>query len=221
MHLLKDILTFAWRGSGKYVLISCVVLSVIADLASLAPVIGLIASFLLSGYFCAVYYQLIQSSATGGKEAPDFPETSNIMEDILWPMLQIIAVALVSFGPCIGYMIWAGEESANPLVIYGLLGFGVVYFPMAMLAVVILGYTGALMPHIVLPAIFRGGWIYWAGVVMLLALYFMKSAIDDIFSGKIIIGNLIMAVIGSYTLMTNARILGVVYREREEELGWM
>jgi hypothetical protein len=77
------------------------------------------------------------------------------------------------------------------------------------------------MPHIVLPAIFRGGWIYWAGVVMLLALYFMKSTIDDLFSGSIIIGNLIMAVIGSYTLMTNARILGVVYREREEELGWM
>lgn len=221
MHLLKDILTFAWRGSGKYVLISCVVLSVIADLASLAPVIGLIASLLLSGYFCAVYYQLIQSSATGGKEAPDFPETSNIMEDILWPMLQIFAVALVSFGPCIGYMIWAGEESANPMVVYGLLGLGVVYFPMAMLAVVILGYTGALMPHIVVPAIFRGGWIYWAGVVMLLALYFMKSTIDDMFSGKIIIGHLIMAVIGSYTLMTNARILGIVYREREEELGWM
>jgi hypothetical protein len=30
-----------------------------------------------------------------------------------------------------------------------------------------------------------------------------------------------MAIVGSYTLMTNARILGVVYRERKEELGWL
>jgi hypothetical protein len=221
MNVFHDILTFAWRGSGKYVLITCVVLSLVADLASLAPLIGILASLLMSGYFCAVYYQLIESSATGGKEAPEFPDTSNLLEDIIMPMLQIIAVAIVSFGPCIGYLILGGGESANPLITLGLLALGIIYFPMAMLAVVILGYTGALSPHIVIPAIARGGWIYWIGVVMLFALYFIKSEIGDAFSGQIIIGNLIMAVIGSYTLMTNARILGVVYRERQDELGWI
>jgi hypothetical protein len=221
MNIFKDILTFAWRGSGKYVLITCVVLSVIADLAGLAPIFGAIASLLLSGYFCAIYYQLIQSSATGGKEAPDFPDTSNIFEDIIWPMLQILVVGIVSFGPFLGYVIWAGDKSVSPMIAFALLGFGAVYFPMAMLAVVILGYTGALSPHIVLPAIFRGGWIYWVGVIMLLVLYSAGSVVKDIFSGHFIIGHLIMAVIGSYTLMTNARILGVVYRERQEELGWI
>jgi hypothetical protein len=107
------------------------------------------------------------------------------------------------------------------MIAYALLGLGVVYFPMAILAVVILGYTGALSPHIVLPAIFRGGWIYWLGVMLLLLLYFIGAVVEDIFSGQIIIGHLIMAVVGSYTLMTNARILGVVYRERQEELGWL
>ena len=221
MNILIDILTFAWRGSGKYVLITCVVLSVIADLAGLAPLFGAIATLLLSGYFCAIYYQLIQSTATGGKEAPEFPDTSNIFEDIIWPMLQILVVAVVSFAPFVGYVIWAGDESANPIIAYGLLGLGVMYFPMAILAVVILGYTGALSPHIVFPAIFSGGWIYWVGVILLLALYFIGAVIEDIFSGQIIIGHLIMAVVGSYTLMTNARILGVVYRERQEELGWL
>lgn len=221
MNILKDILTFAWRGSGKYVLITCVVLSVIADLAGLAPLFGVIATLFLSGYFCAIYYQLIQSSATGGKEAPDFPDTANIFEDIIWPMLQIFVVALVSFGPFLGYIFWAGDESTSPIIAYGLLGLGVVYFPMAILAVVILGYTGALSPHIVFPAIFRGGWIYWVGVFLLLVLYFVGAVVEDIFSGQIIIGHLIMAVVGSYTLMTNARILGVVYRERQEELGWL
>ena len=221
MNILKDILTFAWRGSGKYVLITCVILSVIADLAGLAPLIGAIATLLLSGYFCAIYYQLIQSTATGDKEAPEFPDTSNIFEDIIWPMLQTLVVTVVSFSPYVGYVIWASDESANAIIAYGLLGLGVIYFPMAILAVVILGYTGALSPHIVFPAIFRGGWIYWVGVILLLALYFVGAFVEDIFSGQIIIEHLVMAVVVSYTLMTNARVLGVVYRERQEELGWL
>jgi CDP-diglyceride synthetase len=92
---------------------------------------------------------------------------------------------------------------------------------MAMLAVVILGYTGAMSPHIVIPALWRGGRTYWFGVLLLLALYGISEWIDQMFSGQIIIGHLIMAVVGSYTLMTKARILGVVYRERQEELGWL
>ncbi len=82
MNILVDILTFAWRGSGKYMLITCVVLSIAAELAGFAPLLGPVAALLLGGYFCAIYYQLIQSTATGGKEAPEFPDISNIFVTI-------------------------------------------------------------------------------------------------------------------------------------------
>jgi hypothetical protein len=221
MNILKDIITYAWRGSGKYVLLTCVVLSVIAKLAGIAPVFGGIAVLFLSGYFSAIYFQMIQSSAVGGKEAPEFPDTANIFEDIIWPMLQILVVGLVSFSPLIAYAIWAGEEHIQPLMAYALLGLGSVYFPMAMLAVVVLGYTGALSPHIVFPAIFRGGWLYWVGVIMLCLLYFTKSAIGSVLAGSFIVGPLVMSVVSTYVMMTNARILGVVYRERQEDFGWL
>jgi hypothetical protein len=45
--------------------------------------------------------------------------------------------------------------------------------------------------------------------------------IEAALSGSLIIGTLVMSLVGSYTLMTNARILGVIYRERQEELGWL
>lgn len=51
MKILKDILTYAYRGSGKYVLILCVALSLIAKLAGIAPLVGPIAGLLLSAYF--------------------------------------------------------------------------------------------------------------------------------------------------------------------------
>lgn len=221
MNIFKDILTYALRGSGKYVLLTCVILSVIGDLASLAPLFGLIASLLISGYFCAIYFQMIQSSATGGKDAPEFPETANIFEDIIWPMLQVMVVLFVSLAPLITYRLVVGGDHLQIPVAYGLLGLGVVYFPMAMLAVAVLGYTGALSPHIVLPALFKGGWIYWIGVLSLVILYIAGDAIETMLSKTFILKHLVMAVVGGYTLMTNARILGVVYRERQEELGWL
>lgn len=221
MNLLTDIFTFAWRGKGKFLLITCSVLSVMTDLVGLAPLLGVFAKILLLGYFFAIYYQLIQSTAVGEKEAPEFPDVSDLWGDIIWPVLQICIITLVSFTPYIFYSIWSMDESENPLLQYGLLGFGIVYFPMATLAVVILGSTRALSPHIVLPAIIRVGRLYWYGVVLLLGMYFVSGLIDALFSGHVIIRSLIMAVVSSYVFMTNARILGIVYRERKEELNWL
>jgi hypothetical protein len=45
--MLKDIFTYAYRGSGKYILICCIVLSVIAEIVSLAPLFGAIAGIIL------------------------------------------------------------------------------------------------------------------------------------------------------------------------------
>lgn len=217
--MLKDIFTYAYRGSGKYILICCVVLSVVAEIVSLAPLFGAIAGLLLSGYFSAVYFQMIQSTATGNDEAPQFPDLANIFEDIIWPMLQIIVVFLVSFGPLLAYAF--GADESNDLIIWVLLGLGVVYFPMAMLAVVVLGRTSVVSPHIVIPAIIRAGWLHWVSVLLLILLYVVSNIIENIFSDYLIIGTLVMSAVGAYTLMTQARILGVLYRERQDELGWL
>jgi hypothetical protein len=108
-----------------------------------------------------------------------------------------------------------------PFIGYALLGWGVIYFPMAILAVVVLGYTGALSSHIVIPAIFRAGLLYWLAVFLLLFLYMGQSLISSMLSGQMFIGSLVMSFIGSYALMTNARILGIIYREKQEELNWL
>ena len=221
MNVVQDIFGYAVRGSGKYILIFGAIFSVAADLVGIAPLIGWIAGLLLAGYFCAIYFEIIQTSATGSGEAPAFPETSNILGDILWPMMQVFIVLLGSFAPWLAYGIFVPEEEIIPLIFFGLLGLGIVYFPMAMLAVVVLGYMGAMSPHIVIPGIFRGGLLYWLGVFVLCVLYLIEAAIGWFLSGHLVVGPLVMAVVGMYTMMTNGRILGIVYRERQEELGWL
>jgi hypothetical protein len=216
---LKDIITYAYRGNNKYVLLMCVIVSAVARYADMSPYFGPVAGLLLSAYLCAVYFQMIQSSATGGMEAPEFLHTTDLVQDIIWPMVQVYLVGLVSFAPWLVYSYWSGEEPFKSMIGSGLIGLGVIYLPMAMLAVAVLG-TGALSPHIVIPAIFHGGWLYWVSVVLLCLLYLAESIIGSAFSRSLTY-TLVMALVGGYTLMTSARILGVVYRERQDELRWL
>ena len=220
MNFFTDTLSYPFRGSGKYIFLIGAIISIGSDLASLAPLVGGIASLLLFGYFCAVYFNIIESSAVGGKEAPDYPELSNIMEDVIWPMLQITSVMLVSFAPLGGYLLYAGD-GANGWVALALLVLGTLYAPMAILAVVILGYMGALSPHIVFPAIVRAGWLYLAMVILLLVIYGLQMFIARFLAGFFILKFLILSVVGMYCLMANGRALGLIFRDRRDELNWI
>lgn len=220
MNFFTDIITYPFRGGGKYILLIGAMLSLGSDLASMAPLVGGIASLLLFGYFCAVYFKIIESSAVGGKEAPEYPELSNLMEDVIWPMLQIVLILLVSFGPLWGYL-FAFGEAANGGVVLALTCLGILYAPMALLAVVILGYMGALSPHIVIPAVFRAGWLYLAAILLLGAIYGIEACITHFLAGWFIVKFLILAVTSMYCLMANGRALGLIFRDRREELNWV
>lgn len=78
-----------------------------------------------------------------------------------------------------------------------------------------------MSPHIVIPAIFRGGWLYWVAVLLIGLLYFAEVLVSAAFAGHLIVGTLIAALLGMFTLMTSGRMLGVVYRDREEKLDWL
>lgn len=218
MSLLTDIFTYAFRGSGKYILVTCAVLSLVTDIVSFVPILGLIAVVLLAGYFCALYFEVIETTATGSEEAPGFPDLSNVVSDILWPFLKTVAVAFLSFSPLIAYQVANG---GSPQITLLLLGQGLVYFPMAMLASVVLGTLTAVSPHIVIPSIFRAGGLYWLAVFMLLLLYMGRAFAGDLLGRIPILGWVIAALIGAYVLLTNGRMLGVLYRERQEELNWL
>jgi len=220
MSLAQDILTYAFRGSGKYVLGFVVVLSVISVMIRFAPVVGGIASILVSAYFCAVFYNLINSSAIGDDEAPMFPEVEEIFRDMIFPLLQIILIFCLSFGPLIGYSIWAGEDGIDLKIEIALAISGILYAPMALLAVVVLSDTFAMSPHVVIPSIFRAGWLYWIAVALLVGLYFLEFFLAEMFSGSWIVGTIVISLVGGITMMTNARILGLIYRVRGEELNW-
>ena len=46
------------------------ILGVFSDLASLAGILGLIAGLFLAAYFCAIFFEIMMSSATGNSDSP-------------------------------------------------------------------------------------------------------------------------------------------------------
>ena len=219
MNFLKDIFTYPFRGSGKYLLIGCAIMSIISELSSYVPILGGLTYLILAGYFCAVYFQLMQSSASGSDEASDFPSTTHLWTEIMWPMLQILIILLASFSPVIIYGFCSDELS--DLIMISLIALGIIYTPMAILSVNILGYLGAMSPHIVLPAIIRAGRLYWLGIITLFLLYGVEFALFCLLENVPVLNTLVMAVIGSYVIITNARTLGLIYRLKAYELGWV
>lgn len=124
MYTFLDIATYSFRGNGKYVLFFGAIISVLTDIVSFAGgLISLIAAVLLSGYICAVFFDIINSTATGNNEAPDFPDVSNVMEDVFEPFIHVFAVLLVSFGPWLAYWFFSDELLINSAILYSLLGF--------------------------------------------------------------------------------------------------
>ncbi|MGB1261167.1 MAG: hypothetical protein ACPG6P_14075, partial [Akkermansiaceae bacterium] len=146
-------------------------------------------------------------------------DVSNVGEDLLWPMVKVVLVAVFAFFPLVLYTFFI--QPGNPTIGLLLLLGGIIYFPMAILSVAVLGYLGAMSPHIVIPGIFKMGWRYWLAVVLLYLIYSLQGFVSNALQGNIILGTLIMGLIGMYVLMTGGRILGLIYKEREEQLGWL
>jgi len=218
MNIITDSFTYAFRGSGKYMLIIGAVMNVIASICMFAPLFGFFAYIFLASYFCSTYFTIIQSSAIGDSEAPEFPDASNILEDLVWPFFKVLGLMLLSFSPFLIYTLFIGdnESIANILLIVGC-----IYLPMSLLAVSVLGYLGAATPTIVIPSIFKAGWLYWLAVVLLAIIYSLEGVASDALEKIFFIQPIIMGVVSMYVLMTSARILGLVYRNKEEELGWL
>lgn len=194
------------------------VLSIFTSIASLAPMIGILAYVFMSSYFCATYFKIIESTAVGDSDAPSFPETSNILEDLVWPMFKIIYIAVCCFSPYIlSLYLYSSSSILTDLIFYVCLA----YFPMAVLAVTVLGYLSAMLPTIVLPSIIKAGWIYWFAVILLGLIYTLEDFLSEFLDGFSILHFVIMGFVAMYVLMTSGRILGLVYRNREEELEWI
>jgi hypothetical protein len=196
---------------------------------------------LYMGYLFAFMQSIIHSTAIGEDEMAGLPSLASFWEDILLPGLQFLGLTLISFGPAIAaaaYMVFGPKDApALPLpVLLAAFVFGVIYFPMAFLAVAMLDSVMAANPIQIVPSIFRVPVEYLItcavlGLVVALPpignvlISFMFPLALSTRDMGMMFGYLASIVFWKlfalYLLVVGVRILGLLFRCKREKLGWL
>jgi FHA domain len=202
------------------------------------------------GYLFSFTQNIIHSTAIGEDEMPPLPSMGNFWEDILLPCLQLFGLSLVSFGPSIILSIMFGPAIASALLEDGSTGgvaaklivlavafiAGLVYFPMAFLAVSIFDSVMAANPFTVLRAIFKVPLEYLVTLIVVALLFVLGAVGDGLLEGLFprgltthsmskLFGYLAIkafwGIANIYLMVVVVRILGLLYLTRKQKLAWL
>ncbi|RYD34117.1 MAG: hypothetical protein EOP86_11745 [Verrucomicrobiaceae bacterium] len=209
----KDALTYPVRGSGKYILAIGSMIVALLSFSSLLAVLSGIALLCFTAYLTAYYVNIVEVTILGRDEAPDWPDITDPLDEIILPFLRALGVYVFSFLPNMAVaLVFHGERSLwiNPLFLITLAA-GAVYFPVAMLNVIVSNDILKAGPRRVLPRIIGAlpfslmmGGVY-LGTVMIPAL--LKITMG----GVPFLGSLLGAASSIYLMMALSRLAGLFH----------
>jgi hypothetical protein len=228
---------YPFKGDGIILICSGTILLLLVDgmrwISHYAVFYGLIAVIILTifgtGYLTAFLRGVITSTAVGEDEMPDWPEIQDFGSDIFVPFMQLIGTVLFCYLPTIGLTIYAFRDETGdtawlgPATVATML-FGCVYFPMAFTAVAMTDSVVAVNPLVVIPSIMKVLRPYLLAVavlaVILLVRWLLQRLLEVILPFPVL-PTIITSPIGLYLLVVEMRVLGLLYRNNKDELGWV
>lgn len=219
---LPEILKYPVRGSSLPLMLIGSFMFVFAEFAALFH-IGI--AIAVVGYLFVYMQKIIIASAAGDEELPNWPEFSDLFNDIFIPFCKLIWTLLISFGPYLIYMIDCVGKGAdiNMGILFPLFAWGLLYFPMALLAVAMADSFMAANPFVVLPSITRIPSQYIVVCVAffgMISVRYVTERLVDIHLGIPIVSTILISFLSLYFLAVEMRMLGVMYHLNRRRLGW-
>ena len=220
--MIGDAIIFPFQRSGWPILICGTLLSVLIDILSFIPLVGIIVALFGAGFFSSYYIDIVGFTMTHNDEVPDWPSLTDFWNDIITPFFRICGLIVLSFWPVVLVPFLVGTESPQfTPVLIGVIALGCLYFPMAVIALQAFGTLGGAMPYVVIPAVIRAMPEYFLGVVALV-MVFVGCTLVEILTAEIpVAGWVLTPLIGLYGLMCQARLIGLIYRRYEDKIGWL
>jgi|GEM_PF-1022072 len=218
--MFVDALTYPFRRGNRVITASGLVFAVLIEISNFIPVFGILVWILACAFLGALYFDIVSATMGGSDAAPDWQEFTHFF-DIFGSFLRLVLLSLFSFGPLL-LIIWVGSPQAKLFdpTHWGALTFGCFYFPMSVLASVAFGNLRGALPHRVFPAIFRTFKTYVPVVGAFTLAGWLSSKSEDFIEENPTIGWLSAAVVSFYTMLFQARLLGLFYRAKSNVLAW-
>jgi hypothetical protein len=207
-------------GPASFLVLSFLARHVGIGMTGTGVSIGL--SLLLAGYMAAYMVKIIRETAGGDDEPPDWPDISNVYDDVLRPAILLLAAIAVSFWPVgAAYAATFYDPRFGGLVLWFLGVLGVLYFPMAMVTVVMHDSLQGLNPLTVLGGIAKTCSSYVMACAVLVMAFLVCIALEwGVRIPVPLLGELVQGIISFYFIIVEMRILGLIYRCHEHRLGW-
>lgn len=205
-----------------------IVLGVIARILPI-PFIWSIASLIVAAYMYYYFTECIRDSAKGGIRAPENIGSMPDMGDTVSQMMEIVASIVIFWGPIGAYSMYkifwqssgtrsAYEPSADA-IFWLLWGYGIFFFPMGLLALIMLGSPSAFNPFLWIASIFSTFFRYFCLVLLFCVLGWLASKV----AASFLLSPFFAYFFGAafiYLAMVAAHLLGRFYYLNSEKLNW-
>lgn len=187
-------------------------------IARLLPIrfIWIIVGFVIGGYIFYYFIECIRDSALGGIRAPENIGNLPDMGDAVSQFMEIIASAVIFWGPVGFYFIFTRKTDT---IYWLLLGYGIFFFPMGLLALAMFRSSAAFNPFLWIMSILSTFFQYCSLVLFFCVLGWLASMIVSYFQGALLFAYLLNAAF-IYLVMVGAHLLGRFYYLNSKKLNW-
>jgi hypothetical protein len=218
--MIADVLTYPVRSGGLLMIGIGAVFSIVLSIGMLAPIMGLVAAAFALGFFASYYLDIINTTVNGKDDPPDWPSVGDFMDDIVSPLLKTLGVGLIAGAPLLLTLLIDETSDAREIAEMAASAWVAFYTPMAVLGLVMHGHLGGSMPHRVLPAIVRTLPGYVVVVAMSGGLLVLSHLAEELGPMVPYVGTVLIAAVSLYLLMAEARLIGLLYRAKRDQIGW-
>jgi len=160
--------------------------------------------------------ECVRDSAMGGIRAPETLSSNPGLSDMFWQMVSIVGCLVFFLGPAFFYQYFTEKTDA---IFWILLAYGIFFFPMGLLAVIILDSSAGLNPILLVGSIFRTFFPYCGLILILCGPCALIDKMQSSSPPSLILSFIFFAVF-VYTTMVAAHLLGRFYWRYEEKLNW-
>jgi hypothetical protein len=231
--LLAQALAYPLRGNGPILLaagtVFLILVEIVMSAAGGAVLIGLAAVMIVTvfagGYTFNYCKRIIESTANGDDDPPDWPDFSDLTEDAIQPFLQLLALLALVFGPafCMPF-VQSVPDSVRGWLTLLLTVLGGLLAPIGLLALTIYDRILALNPALLVPSMLRCPLHYFVSALVFLAAIGAYGGVGSLLRWLVpvpFVPGIVAAGLGLYFLIVAMRVLGVFYRANREQLGWL
>lgn len=217
-------LAYPLQPAGLFLLIAAAAVSLLVSVSGRWVLLGgfsFILGIAVGGFVLTFLRQIILSSAEGEDALPDWPELD--LQSLRETVLLYFLIGFVCFGPWTLCSLYARPESEGAkLACHALLGLGALYFPMAVLAVVISDDAAAMNPLLICVSIMRTAGRYVTMCVFLGVIvgagFLAESALTSAGMPRAAAG--VNTFLSFYAALVTARAIGWFYFANKDTLGW-